>query len=121
MPPLPPPPDPLDPLFTQWRAGAPAPADDLETRVWRRLAAQAAPPPVRGGPLAGLEALFARASFTAAFVVACVLLGLFLAETRVSRRQAKRSSEFVLSYLRQIDPQFNAAAVAADTPPAPRP
>jgi hypothetical protein len=120
MPAIPPTPDPLDPLFARWRAAAPAPADDIETRVWRRLAAKAAPSPARAGLRDGLEAMFARASFTAAFVVACILLGLFLAETRISGLQAKRSSEFVLSYLRQIDPQFDAATVSAPTP-APRP
>ena len=121
MPAIPPTPDPLDPLFSQWRAAAPEPADDLETRVWRRLAAKAGPSPVHAGLLDGIEAMFARASFTTAFVVACVLLGLFLAETRVSRLQAQRSSEFVLSYLRQIDPQFNAAVISADSPPPARP
>lgn len=118
MPPHTPAPDPLDPWFAQWRATAPAPADDLETRVWRRLATREDPRPAADGLLAGLEALFARTSFTAAFVVACVLLGLFLAETRISGLQARRNSEFVLSYLRQIDPQFDAAAITA---PAPRP
>lgn len=113
MPPTPEPSDPLDPLFARWRASAPEPADELETLVWRRLAAIESPTPVRGGLLAAIESMFARPSFTVAFVTACVLLGLFLAETRASRLQAQRSGEFVVSYLRQIDPQFDAV-----TPPA---
>jgi len=121
MPPSLPPPDSLDPLFSQLRATAPAPTDDLESRVWRRLAGKENRPPERDGLLAGIEALFARTSFTAAFVVACILFGLFLAETRVSGLQSKRSSEFVLSYLRQIDPQFNATTVSAVPPPSARP
>lgn len=117
---LPPDPDPLDPVFDRWRASAPEPSDQLESTVWRRLAAAAPPVPARVGLLAGIEAMFARTSFKAAFVTACVLLGLFLAETRVSRLQTKRSGEFVLSYLRQIDPQFDAAVPTASLNPVRR-
>ncbi|HWA26843.1 MAG TPA: hypothetical protein VG734_14385 [Lacunisphaera sp.] len=114
-PPTPPgPPDPLDPLFAEWQASAPDPADNLETLVWRRIAAAETPAAARGGVLAAIEAMFSRPSFTAAFVTCCVLLGLFLAETRASRLESKRSGEFVLGYLRQIDPQFDGIAPAAE-------
>jgi hypothetical protein len=42
-------------------------------------------------------------------VVGCILLGLFLAETRVSQLQARRSAQFVQTYLREIDPQLDQA------------
>jgi hypothetical protein len=118
MPTPPPPSDPLDPLLSRWRATAPEPSDSLEPLVWRRIAAKAISRPARASLPAAIETLFARTSFTAVFVAACVLLGLFLAETRVSRLQAKRSGEFVLSYLRQIDPQFEATAPAVAAPGA---
>jgi hypothetical protein len=105
-------------LFTEWRATAPEPPAALESAVWRRIAAVENPPAAPIGLLAAIEAMFARKSFTAAFVACCILLGLFLAETRASRLEARRSGEFVLSYLRQIDPQFDGIAPAAASSPA---
>ena len=99
--------DPLDTLFERSRNAAPEPSENLESMVWRRIAADENPPGVRRGWFAAIEVIFARPSFTAAFVVGCVLLGLLLAETRVSHMQAKRSVQFVQSYLRQIDPQLD--------------
>jgi hypothetical protein len=107
MPPPNDPRDPLDFLFERWRDAAPEPSDNLESAVWRRIAADENPSGLRRGWFATIEAIFARPSFTAAFVVGCVLLGLLLAETRVSQMQAKRSVQFVQSYLRQIDPQLD--------------
>lgn len=99
-------------MFERCRDVAPEPSDSLESVVWRRIAAAENPSARRGGLLASIEAMFARTSFTAAFVAACVLLGLLLAETRVSQMQAKRSVQFVQSYLRQIDPQLGDAGDA---------
>ena len=107
--------DPLDSLFERWRDAAPEPSDELESAVWRRLAAHENPSIRRGGFFASIEAIFARPSFTAAFVVGCVLLGLLLAETRVSQMQAKRSVQFVQSYLRQIDPQLEDAGATVES------
>ena len=103
------PPDPLDPLFEGIRNAAPEPSDFLESNVWRRIAAAEHPPAGRRSGWAAIEEMFARTSFTAAFVAACVLLGLFLAETRVSQLQARRSVQFVQSYLGQIDPMLEGA------------
>jgi hypothetical protein len=100
--------DPLNSLFERSRELAPEPSERLESMVWRRLASIETPV-VRRGWLATIEAVFARPSFTAAFVVGCILLGLFLAETRVSQLQARRSAQFVQSYLREIDPQLDQA------------
>jgi hypothetical protein len=99
--------DPLDALFERSRNATPEPSENLESMVWRRIAADENPAGARRGWLAAIEAVFARPSFTTAFVVGCVLLGLLLAETRVSQIQAKRSVQFVQSYLRQIDPQLD--------------
>jgi len=98
--------DPLELLFERSRNAAPEPAENLESTVWRRIAA-AENPGRLGGLLDRIEAIFARPSFKVAFVAGCVLFGLLLAETRVSQMQAKRSVQFVQSYLRQIDPQLD--------------
>ena len=63
------------------------------------------------------EAGYHRASFAAAFVVACALLGLFLAELRVSRLHRDRDHQLAESYLRLIDPLL----LAASNPPPPAP
>lgn len=51
-----------------------------------------------------MDRAFARPSFAAAFVIACVLLGLFLAEARLSRLQVERNTDLAKRYLRLIDP-----------------
>ena len=98
--------DPLDSLLDRWGRVAPEPSDHLEAETWRRIAhaAAASAPERRGGWLGGIEAMFARPSFTVAFVAACILLGLFLAESRVSHLQEARSRQVVQNYLRLIDP-----------------
>lgn len=101
------PPDPLDALLERARDTVPEPSDRLEAMVWRRLAAAEQPAAKASTFLAGIEAIFSRLSFTAAFVAACVLLGLFLAENRVSRLQAQRNVQFVQNYLHRIDPSLD--------------
>ena len=113
-----PPPDPLDPLFERWREIAPEPAENLESAVWTRLAAQENQSAAHVGWRDAVETVFSRASFKVVFVAACVLLGLFLAEARVSRTETRRAGEFVQGYLRQIDPQFTEAAVAESPAPS---
>lgn len=65
----------------------------------------------RPGLLARLDAVFSRPSFAIAFVAACMLLGLFLAEVRLSRLQAARSAQLAESYLRLIDPLIDQSTV----------
>jgi len=99
------PPDHLDPLLERWRALAPKLETPLAPDVWRRIrTAQGAERPCL---LAALAAAFARPSFAAAFVTACVLAGLFVAELRVSRLQAERNVQLARSYVRLIDPLLN--------------
>lgn len=98
------PPDPLDPLLDAWGR---APAQEaLSPEVWRRVS-QARPRQSKAARAPwwnALEVVFGRASFAAAFVVACVLLGLFLAEVRVSHLRTDRDRQLAESYLRLIDP-----------------
>ena len=104
-----PPSDPLDPLLDRWRE-TPEPPPYMAAEVWRRIAA-VENRVARPGLFARMEAAFARPSFVVAFVAACMLLGLFLAEMRLSRLHAERGVQIAQSYLRLIDPLMDATAV----------
>lgn len=97
-----PPPDPLDSLLDRWGRQTPPSSGPLAPEVWRRI--ERAEEPVRRSLWERVHAAFARPSFAAAFVAACVLLGLFLAEARRSRLQTAYNRELMQSYLRLIDP-----------------
>lgn len=121
-----PPDDPLDALLERWRDAVPPAPDALAADVRRRLTAPSRP--ARRGWLAllvewgaAVEALFARGSFTAAVVAASVLLGLFLAEARVSRLHEQRNRQFVRNYIRHIDPLAEGAPGESAAAPAAQP
>lgn len=101
-------PDPLDSALEALRQGTPSQPESVQHEVWRRIA--------HGEQAAQAETLhwwtrvetaFARPAFAAAFVAACVLLGLFLAEVRVARLQAERTAALEQNYLRLVDPLFH--------------
>lgn len=93
----------------------PAPRQ-LTAEVWRRIAAAETPAaPPRWTER--LNAMFARPSFAAAFVTACTLLGLFLAEVKTSRQQAEDGAQLAQSYLRLIDPLLTAEAAPVAAKP----
>lgn len=101
-----PPPDPLDQLLDRW-SDTPEPSPKLTASVWQHIALDDRP----AGPAgwwATVESWLARPAFAFGFVTACALLGLFLAEIRVSHLQRERSAELARSYLRLIDPLLNA-------------
>jgi len=100
--------DPLDPLLERWRDAPPPLPGHLSAEVWRRISVAETPAPL--GLLARIEAAFARPSFAVAFVAACVLLGLFMAEMRLSRLEAERNTQLAKSYLHLIDPLLDNAA-----------
>ncbi len=104
-----PPSDPLDSLLDRWQQ-SPEPPPRLAAEVWRRIAVVESDAE-RPGFLARIEAAFARPSFTVAFFAACMLLGLFLAEVRLSELQAARGVQIAQSYLRLIDPLIDDSAV----------
>ncbi|MBI5426010.1 MAG: hypothetical protein HZA32_18200 [Opitutae bacterium] len=93
--------DPLDPLLERW--GRPPPFAPLMPALRQRL----------HGRAAETESLFAHPAFAAVFVAACVLLGLFLAEIRVSRVRHDRDTQLLESYRRLIDPLVTATPPAA--------
>jgi hypothetical protein len=98
-------PDPLEPLLDRLEQETPLQPRSVVPDVWQRIeaAGRERHRPVSGW-LGRLHAAFARPSFAAAFVAACMLLGLFLAEVRSSRWQSEQGARLVQSYLRLIDP-----------------
>lgn len=103
------PPDPLDAALEALRVSTPPQPESVQREVWRRIAhgEQSAVPETMPW-WHRLEAAFARPAFAAAFVAACLLLGLFLAEMRVTRLQAERTAALEQSYLRLVDPLLRA-------------
>jgi hypothetical protein len=102
-----PPPDPLDPLLDRW-SETPEPSPRLSAEVWRRIALREGSTGTPEGFWAALESWFSRPPFATMFVVSCALLGLFLAEVRVSHLQRERSEQLARSYLQLIDPLLTA-------------
>lgn len=120
MPPSPESPDPLDRLLDRLGETTPPPRGQLRAEVWRQIERE------RNAAASArwidrLHAIFSRPSFAAAFVAACVLLGLFLAEVRTSRRQAEYGAQLAQGYLRLIDPLLAAGAGDASVPPKAKP
>lgn len=100
--------DPLDDLFDRWRP--PSEFPDLRPQVRREL--NRARAPGRNTWLGRLEVAFSRPSFAMTFVAACVLLGLFLAEARVSRQHALYGAQVARNYVQLIDPLLAAETQA---------
>jgi len=101
--------DPLDPLLDRW-SEIPEPPPRLSAEVWRRIAVAEGAAGRREGLWAAIEGWFSRPPFAAMFLVSCALLGLFLAEVRVSRLQRERSEQLARTYLQLIDPLLTADA-----------
>jgi len=108
--------DPLDELLERFRA-VPEPPPQIPARV-ARLIAESHPlaPPTW---MERLDAACARPSFASAFVAACVLLGLFLAEARLTRIHAEQGAQMARSYLQLIDPLLDAPKALAPNPRTP--
>ncbi|HEY8995766.1 MAG TPA: hypothetical protein VIM71_13955 [Lacunisphaera sp.] len=99
-------PDPLDSLLDRW-SETPEPSPRLTANVWQQLALNESKSSSTG-MWATLELWLSRPAFAIGFVTACALLGLFLAEIRVSHLQREQSAELARSYLLLIDPLLNA-------------
>lgn len=104
------PPDPLDPLLGRLSPPRTAP---IGKEVWSRIAGNDREARSRSGLWAAIESVFRQPAFALAFVVACGLLGLLLAEMRVSRTHAERDVQLVRSYMQLIDPLLAAQDVAS--------
>jgi hypothetical protein len=93
--------DPLDDLLDQWHPTT-SPSRDLTARIHREIAANQSGATEWWGRR--LAIAFARPSFAVAFVAACVLLGLFLAESRISKLHAAYGAQVARNYVQLIDP-----------------
>jgi hypothetical protein len=100
-----PPRDPLDDLLDRWQP-APGQVPDMRAEVRRELARSRTTE--SNGWLGRIEQAFSRPSFAFTFMAACVLLGLFLAEARVSRQHALYGAQIARSYVQLIDPLLTA-------------
>lgn len=99
--------DPLDDLLDQLGKRTPPLSNSLVPDMWRRVRSTQLDRP--NGWWDRVHVAFARPSFAVAFVAACILLGLFLAEIRRSHRQTEYNLELTESYLRLVDPLLKAA------------
>jgi hypothetical protein len=102
-----PPPDPLDPLLDRW-TDVPDPSPRLSANVWQRIAVSEGKASQSTGLWTLLENWSGRPAFAVSFVVGCALIGLFMAELRVSHLQRERSAQLARSYLLLIAPLLNA-------------
>lgn len=102
--------DPLDPLLDRW--GTSPVVHPLAGEVRRRLGAADA----RRTP----ASIFSRPAFAAVFAAACILLGLFLAELRVTEQHRQRDAQLLESYRRLIDPLLTAAPFPPPSSDQPR-
>lgn len=93
--------DPLDDLLDRWQLPS-QPLPDLRAEIRREIARSRSCEPETLWQK--LEQAFSRPSFAITFVAACVLLGLFLAEARVSRQHALYGAQIARSYVQLIDP-----------------
>ncbi len=108
-----PPDDPLQPFVEQLRRATPPQPASVTREVWLRVARAERGAGTRWSRLLDrIEAAFAQPAFAAAFVVACGLCGLFLAEVRASRSRAEQSAQIERHYLQLVDPLLNSPLVA---------
>lgn len=97
--------DPLDPLLDRW-SQVPPPSPRLRAEVWQRIATHEDSPGT--GSFGSDFALWLeRPAFAVAFVAACALLGIVLAELRIGQIQRERNAQLARSYLQLIDPLVN--------------
>ncbi|MDQ8202266.1 hypothetical protein [Pelagicoccus sp. SDUM812003] len=93
----------LDELLAAWD-DASIEHPRLGQRVWSRIANEDQDSTALPGFFQLVSSILSRPIYAAAFVVGCVLLGLLLAEVRVSQRQVERGEQLAESYKQVIDP-----------------
>lgn len=99
----PPPDDPLEPLLDQWSA-TPEPSPRLRADVWQKIATRDHSPRFENSGWTTFSTWLERPAFAVAFVAACALLGVVLAELRIGQIQRERNAQLARSYLELIDP-----------------
>ncbi|EDY81882.1 hypothetical protein VDG1235_1502 [Verrucomicrobiia bacterium DG1235] len=76
----------------------------LNSRVWARVANEDKEPAALPNFLNLVQSILSRPMYASAFVVACILGGLLLAELRVAQQQVERGNQLAESYKQVIDP-----------------
>lgn len=96
--------DKLDELLNAWES-VEIDHPRLGHRVWSRIASEEeASQHAFPSFFKLVHGVLSRPIYASAFVVACVLFGLLLAEMRVAQQQAKRGEQLAESYKQVIDP-----------------
>lgn len=106
--------DPLEPWLDRWAEEAPAQPRSVEPDVWRKIR-RAERSAAETTWLQRLNLAFGRPSFAIAFVLGCLLLGLFFGEIRAAKLQAEYGARLTRRYLTLVDPLL--AEPATRTPP----
>jgi hypothetical protein len=109
-------PDPLDPLLDRWQESA-NPSPHLAAEVWRRIAVSESAVESHGRPAVGFWTWLRRPPAPAWGLIACALVGIFLVEMRMVRRERQHSALLARSYLQLIDPLLKDGAVASGPQP----
>ena len=98
----------------RWRCATPPQPEPLANEVWHRICALESDER-RQSWFARIELAFSRPAFAVAFLAACILLGLFLAEVRLTGVRARQTAEMEHNYLRLLDPLGEASATVQPT------
>ena len=104
--------DPLDSLLDRWGKTPPVDAP-LQSEVWQRIAV--ADTDDTPGIVERFKAAFFRPSFSITFAAACVLLGLFLVQVHIARREERQKFEIARDYLRLVDPLLRETPASAES------
>jgi hypothetical protein len=107
--------DPLLPWIDRWAEETPRLPHSVEPEVWRRIV-RAERSASEMNWLQRINAAFARPSFAFAFVIGCLLLGLFFGEIRASRINAEYGARLARSYLTLVDPLLAEPAIQPPKP-----
>lgn len=100
--------DELDVLLDQWR-NTPEPDPHIKQRIWARIAAQdgAMTGRSRPGPwLVRAFKLLSQPLGASAFLALCILLGIAMAEFRISKLQKDRTEELARNYMALIESEM---------------
>jgi hypothetical protein len=116
------PPDPLESALETYRLATPPQPESIQHEVWRRIAHAETVSAVEFLPWwRRLENVFAHPAFASAFVAACLLLGLFLAEMRLTHLERARTAALEESYRQLVDPLLTATHLPRAQPAIHRP
>lgn len=95
--------DPLGPLLDRW-SNIPPPSPRLTAEIWQQIATAETHRNADRSIWASIGLWLERPAYAVGFIAACALLGVVLAELRISQIQRERNAQLARSYLQLIDP-----------------